>query len=137
MSLFDKRAVGLDDEEMRDTAAVQVERIAAVRFHDRELDVMFLRPRERLLVVLVAREVNELDVRVILQRLHVGLGNPRHLPAARPTPRCREEAKIELGALLEVLVEKEVTALKLVRDRIYSLRWVMETTFSSSFDCAF
>ena len=46
MPLFHERAVGLDDEEVRDASTVQIKWVAALRFHDRELDVMFLRPCE-------------------------------------------------------------------------------------------
>ena len=93
---------------MRDAIAVQIERISTAWLNDRELNVVFLRPSIGLVVVLVTREMDELDVRIILQRFRVGLSYPRHFRAARRTPRGRKEAEVELGILLEILVEQEV-----------------------------
>ena len=119
MPLFNEFAVSIHYEKMRDAAAVQIKRIAALRLHDRELDVMLLRPGERLLVILVAREVDKLDVRIVFQRFCVCLRDARHFPAARRAPRRREEAEVELGILLEIFVEQEVTNLKLLCNNIH------------------
>ena len=89
-----------------------VERIAALRLHDRELDVMLLRPRQCLFIALVARKMDKLDVRIILQCFRVCLGNARHFSTARRTPRRREQAEVVLGILLEVLVEQEIARLQ-------------------------
>lgn len=46
MSFFDQSTVGLKNKEMRNTIAVQIERIASVGGYDRKLDVMLRRPGE-------------------------------------------------------------------------------------------
>ena len=63
MPLFQKNAVGLDDEEMGDAPAVQIERIAAVRRNDREPDVVFLRPHHRLVCGIPQKSATSADLR--------------------------------------------------------------------------
>lgn len=46
MAFFDQSTVGLKNNEMRDAMTFQILRIAALRLHNRKLDVMLRRPGE-------------------------------------------------------------------------------------------
>ena len=61
MPFFQQGAVILDDEQVRDAARMQIERIAALRPDHGELDIMLFCPCQRLSVIPVTRKVNEFN----------------------------------------------------------------------------